>query len=525
MSHWRPWTDETFALAKTQGKPVLAVVGPRAPESLDAEKDLLARLFHSVLIEPEERPDAAVRVGRAHAVVMDPSGARRAVLPLPAAGLRAALERLAAEAVSRGGGRPEPETPAWTGAVRQKSFGAAPGEDFLAQAFAAARQAAAAAEPSLAVLEALVYAASERGDREARALIEGSLDRLLSGPCWDRERRAFVVDGESALLANARRARLLWDAHALTREARWREAAEGSSLFMLDSLYDGSVGAFRRAPKPAAAVFAADANAQVVLALLRAAAFGVPKAEAAAEKTLTFLRSRLYDPILGLQHSSDGEGASVSGLLIDAAWTALAFAEASQATGRKLHREFADSLLRFLFQELWERDGGGFLDRVHRAADPAILREPHLDPGLNAVALEVCWRLHHLKGNTNYRRWLDWGLRGVWPAAGPDPAALAGLARVADMAARGRLDFELVGRLGVPRCSELLGAAMRQYAPRAIVSIVDPDEQDYILAHKLTADSYPRLFGCGRDLRRLSDTDDPSRVDEVFAAARAAEGV
>ncbi|MEK7382939.1 MAG: hypothetical protein AAB262_06600, partial [Elusimicrobiota bacterium] len=427
------------------------MVGPRVPESLRADEASIERLFLAVLVDCEERPDAAVRIGRGRAVVLDSRGARRAVLPLPASGLSATLERLAAEAVSLSGGRPEPEVPAWTGAVRREPFGAVPEEPILEQAFAAARQAAAAGEPGLDVLEALVYAASERADHEARALLEKSLDRLLAGPCWDHERRLFRADGESALLANARRSRLLWDAYALTYSARWREAAESSSLFMLKSLFEPGIGAFRRVPAPAPAVFTADANAQAVLALLRAAAFGVPGAGKAVGKTLAFLRG-LYDPLLGLQHSCDGGGASVCGLLSDAAWTALAFAEASQATGLKPHREFADALLRFLFQELWERDGGGFLDRVPRPSDPLILREPHLDPGLNAVALEVCWRLHHLKGNTNYRRWLDWGLRGAWSAAAPGPAGFFSLARVADMAARGRLDIELVGRVGGARC-------------------------------------------------------------------------
>ena len=525
MSLWRSWSDGSFALARSQSKPVLAAVGPGVPESLRAEEALIQGLFIPVLVDPEQRPDAAARIGRGHAVVLDTLGARRAVLPLPASGLSSTLPRLASEAASHADGRPEPEAPAWTGAVRKEPFGAAPGEELLSQAFADARRAAAAEAPSLDVLEALLYAASERSDREARALLAMPFDRLLSGPLWDRERLMFLPEGESSLLANCRRARMFWAAHALTREARWREAAEGSSLFMLKSLYDPGTGAFRLDEGPAPAVFTADANAQAVLTLLRAAAFGVPGAAEAAEKTLTFLRSRLYDPLLGLQHSTSGDGSSVCGLLSDAAWTALAFAAASQSTGLKPPREFADALLRFLFQELWERDGGGFLDRVPRAGDPLILREPHLDPGLNAVALEVCWRLHHLKGNANYRRWLDWGLRGVWPVAAPGASGLYGLARVADMAARGRLDLELVGRVGGAGCAELLRAAVREYAPRAIISIVDPDDQDYILAHKLTADSYPRLFGCGADLRRLSDTDDPARVAAVFAAARAAAGI
>jgi hypothetical protein len=66
----------------------------------------------------------------------------------------------------------------------------------------------------------------------------------------------------------------------------------------------------------------------------------------------------------------------------------------------------------------------------------------------------------------------------------------------------------------------LLNALRRHYLPRAIVSFVDPDDQDYILAHKLTADSYPRLFGCGRDLRRLADAGDEAAVALVVSAVR-----
>ncbi len=97
------------------------------------------------------------------------------------------------------------------------------------------------------------------------------------------------------------------------------------------------------------------------------------------------------------------------------------------------------------------------------------------------------------------------------------------MARAADIVARGRADFELVGRPAEAKALALLAALRRCHAPRAIVSFVDPDDQDYILAHKLEADSYPRLFGCGRDLRRLADAAEPDGVPAVVAAVRAAE--
>jgi len=520
MSPWAPWSPEAFARARAQGKPVLATVGPLPHEALKAAEGEISRRFIAVLADPASRPDAAARIGAGHAVVLGSDGARRAVLPLPAPDLSAVLARLADEAEALDAGRPDgPAGPVWTGAVREKPMAAAPDAARIAGVFAALP---ALTAPSEGVLEALLYAASERGGEPATAALTRGLGDLLDRS-WDPARKAFRPAAASPLAVHARRARLLWDAHALGGEARWRDAAEAATRVLQHDLFDPGAGALRAAP--GAAVYPADGNALAALALLRASAFGVSGAESCAAKALAFLQSRLYDPLLGLVHAQGGDGESVHGLLGDAAWTALASTEAFLATGIRQHREFADGLLRFMFQELWERDGGGFLDRVPRADDPLILRETRVDPEPNAVALEVCWRLHHLKGSANYRRWLDWGLRGAWPAAGEDPARLAGLARAADMASRPRLDFELIGRPGETRAAALLAALRRRCLPRAIVSFVDPDDQDYILAHKLTAHSYPRLFGCGSDLRRLADAEEPGQVGAVVDAVRTAESL
>lgn len=515
MSSWVSWSAEAFARAKAQGLPILAAIGPLPPEQLESSEGEIARRFVAVLADPETRPDAAVRIGRGHAVVLDPDGARRAVLPLPSPGLGESLARLALEAVTPL--RPDgPARPAWTGAVRDTDLAAAPDEAGLAAVFAALS--AGPAEADEALVEGLLHAAGERGDAAARALLSKALEARWAG--WDAAGRRFLSGSGSPLVLHARWAALFWDAHALTGEARWREAAAAASDHLLRGLWDPAAGAFRRAPKPEPSVYPADGNALAASALLRAHAFGHPGAGDAALKALAFLQTRLYDPVLGLQHAAGGEGESVVGLLGDAAATALAFTDGFLATGMKAHREFADAMLRFLFQELWEREGGGFLDRVPRAGDPAILREPRVDPALNAAALEVCRRLHHLKGNHNYRRWLEWGLRGAWSATPADPLALAGLARVADLHARGRQDFELVGRPGEGKADALLAAVHRLYLPRKVISFVDPDDQDYILAHRLQADGYPRLFGCGPDLRRLADAGEPADVAAVAAAVK-----
>ena len=515
MSPWVAWTAEAFSRAKAEGKPILAVAGRLPPEHLKSAEGEIGRRFVAVLADPETRPDAAARIGPDHAVVLDSDGARRAVLPLPAPRLGEALARLALEASTPL--RPDaPAKPAWTGAVRETELSSAPDSEKVSAVFSALSGLPAAADAAL--VEALLHGAGERGEAAARAALIPALELRMAG--WDPARRAFLPDEGSPLAAHARWAALLWDAHALTGEARWRVAAAAACDHMLRSLWDANAGAFRRAGEPEPAVYPADGNALAASALFRAHAFGHPGAGEAAIKVLGFLQTRLYDPLLGLQHSAGGEGETVVGLLGDAAATALAFTDGFLATGMKAHREFADAMLRFLFQELWEREAGGFLDRVSRAGDPAILREPHVDPALNALALEVCRRMHHLKGNHNYRRWLEWGLRGAWNAALGDVRALAGLARVADLHARGRMDFELVGRSGEPKADALLAAAHRLYLPRKVISFVDPDDQDYILAHRLEAETYPRLFGCGSDLRRLADAGEPAGVPAVADAIK-----
>jgi len=514
---WLAWSPEAFAKAKSSGKPVLAALGPLPPEALKLAESEIVRRFVPVLADPQARPDAAARIGADRLVVLGADGARRGSLSLPAANLTEALEKLAADAATASGSGDVLPEPGWTGAVREKPHAAAFDPGRVAAVFAALP---AVKDPSDEVLETLLYAAAVRGDADARASLEKGLAGMLDAS-WDAGRRAFYPRTGPALTVHARRARLLWDAHAFTGDKRWGDAAAAATNVLLHVLREPGVGAFRAAP--GAAVYPADGNALAALALLRAAAFETPGAADAAARALTFLQTRLYDPLLGLVHAQGGEGEAVHGLLGDAAWTALAFSDAFLAGGVTQHREFADGLLRFLFQELWERDGGGFLDRVPRAGDPAILRETRVEPELNAAALTVCWRMHHLKGNANYKRWLDWGVRGAWPADDSDAGRLAGLARAADLAQRGRAHFELVGRRGEPKSEALLAAFRRQFAPRAIVSFVDPDDQDYILAHKLEADSYPRLFGCGTDLRRLADSDDPKSLGAVVAAVRAAE--
>ncbi|MEK7388569.1 MAG: hypothetical protein AAB036_02600 [Elusimicrobiota bacterium] len=515
MTLWNPWSQEAFARAKAEGKPIIAAVGSVPPPELEAANAVIEARYVAVLADVRSRPDAAARIGRRHALILDSYGFRRGVLPLASGDLESALTRLALEAAAPV--RPEgPAVSPRTEAMRAQADEFKLSEAVLEEAFSAL---GAGSVPSEAdQVEALLHCAGERGEKTAHEALRRALSARAD--LWRGGLEGFCAGEDSSLSACARWSKLMWDAHALTGEARWRETAAQACDVMLGALFDSAQGAFRCEPAKTSA-YPADGNAQAAIALLRAQAFEYPGAADAAQKVLGFIQLRLHDPLLGLLHSRAGEGDGVWGLLGDAAWTTLAFTDSFVSTGLKTQRDFADSVLRFLFQELWERESGGFLDRVVAPDDPAILREPHIDASLNALALEGCRRLYHQKGNHNYGRWLEWGLRGAWTATGGDMRAVAPLARVADLYARGRMDFELVGRPGEAKADALLGAMQRLYLPRMVVSFVDPDDQDYILAHRLEAQEYPRLFACGADLRRVADTSSPSEVAALAASLRA----
>lgn len=516
---WKPWSAAAFARAREEGKPVLLVLDAPGRFEQGPLAELAARRCVPVLAAAWDRPDVHRRFKSPTGVaVLSPEGEPLAVPERdePQA-LAEALDRaLAAFSAAAGApAQPSRETPPWTGAVGPK--GPDPLDPRRPAEVVEQVKAAAPAGLDAAALDLLLHAAVEWKDEAAGAAALARFE-AFSRAHWDPAAGALKgLDAELPQLAVL--ARLYADGAAALGSARLVETARGLADRLLQAHFDASAGAFRQTRDRGSPLYA-DANALAALALLRAAPFGRGgELRAAAESVLVFLERQKYDPLLGMIHRrpSQDQAPVVYGLLRDNAWSALAFTEAYLVTGRKPYRDFADTLAKFIFQELWDRESGGFFDRMTHKDDLGALRSVERPIDENATAFEALWRLHETKGNANYRKWLEWGLRSLWPEA--QGAAAAALARVQDIVSRGRMDFELVGRLGEPAADALLGAVHRHYAPRRIVSFVDPDDQDYIMAHKLEAQRYPRLFACV-DLRRCADTDDPAAVPALFERLR-----
>lgn len=523
---WEPWGRAAFDRAAADGKPVFLDLYARwslMSRTLDEvyQDGTLSKMlndrFVPVRVDCAYRPDIALRYacGKECTVVLSEKGELLSVPEFRTPGeLEKALDDITKSfKVAEEAAEEKKDDPVWTGAVGPTTIGKIDPEWPGKVIGELKKMTSGTSCPDC--LELLLYAAVDLKDDEARSTLFGFLIDLAQGPLVDKKAGGFAREGESKRLGlNSRLSRIYWDAYSLGGTEQFAETASKTHTFIIRELFDPGAGAFRTSSEVRGAFFT-DSNAMAVLAMLKAAAYpGGERSLEYAKQTLAFL-TKLYDTSQGMAHAWNGKP-TVFGLLPDNAWMMMALTESFLVTGNKPHRDFADALLKYLFQELWDREKGGFFDRVPDPSDVAVLKKGIILPGANGVAFEGAWRLHEVKGNHNYRRWLEWGLKRM---SGELTATCdaAPFARLQEMFSRGRMDLELVGRLQESRTKAFLWVLQRRYLPRKIVSFVDPDDQDYIMAHKLEAESYPRLFGC-IDLRRKADVDDPEKVDELLKA-------
>lgn len=533
-TQWQQWGPESFLRAAREKKPVLLHLRSGEFPSGGMEAAYADEIFlkavggHYVLIQAgaDERPDLFLRYGRRTpcAMIIDFEGnpvAEIAVEGSGAPGLAQTLLDYADSYVPPEKTSPQTK-PVWTGAVGAEAVAdSGSNRQWPALVVSSILEAQEPDFPCLDCLELLLYCAGEWKDAQAGKRLAAQLSRLAEGPCRDEKSGGFArPGGEKSLVLNSRLARIYLDAYSLTRVGFFREIGQEAVSFMVRELYAPASKAFMNCrPAGGRPVFYADANAMAVLALFKASAFPEGKKHLdTANQVLVFL-PQMFDPARGMAHFWVTEPGPVYGLLGDNAWVMLAFTESFFMAGHKPHREFADALLRHMFQDLWEREHGGFLDRTASPDDLGALKIAHLPISLNALAFEGAWRLHELKGNANYKKWVEWGLGYLVPQAQAQgcPAALA---RIVDIVGRGRLDLELVGKVGDSKTDAFLTAIHQHYLPRKIISFVDPDDQDYIMAHRLQAKSYPRLFGC-IDLKPKIDVDSPDKVTSLLASITA----
>jgi uncharacterized protein YyaL (SSP411 family) len=228
------------------------------------------------------------------------------------------------------------------------------------------------------------------GDHRYLIAVEKSLGGIL-GALYDRVDGGFFryAEGrewrqphyEKLLHLNAALAAVLGEAHRVTRNPRYREAADATIAYLLRNLHDATLGGFyssqsadpayyrlplqeRRAARrpPVNRDKIAAWNAEAAIALLGLGqSSGRKDLRDVALGTLEFIRSRLvgergvfhiYEHPTGRRH---GEGQ------LDAnAWAALAFLEGYRVARVEAYRQAAERVLGFAMAELFDTGRGAF---------------------------------------------------------------------------------------------------------------------------------------------------------------------
>ncbi len=431
---WQQWGRDAFALAARLNRPILLYVGAddcRWCGVMDLEVygdpalgAMIDSLFVPVRVDRDERPDVALRYGKAVqllaglrgyplTVFLTPDGAAffgGTYFPLDDPVTGRGLKQLLPD-VSRSYHDQHASILRRAALIQQLAFRPAAGRGALkSPALQHETEAVRAALRTATVTHAGV--ASVRYAEAARLLLAAyarSRDSSYLTPAL-RVLDYMVDSGDATLAASARddppelvRAGLLRDlaaAWSLSNEPRYRDAARSLAQRLVADLD-------RVSDRPTFA----DRDAYVIAAILDAAV-AVPDSAAVERGCAAFdsLLRRVYAPRRPIRHvAGPGAGAPGRPLLQDqvqVAWAALA---AHAATGQQRYLVVAQDLAAVLERDFADSGAAGYFDAAATdAAAPALAEraKPVLDdllPGANGVAAQVLMRLARATGKAQYR--------------------------------------------------------------------------------------------------------------------------
>jgi uncharacterized protein YyaL (SSP411 family) len=532
---WREWSEEAFAAARRDGRPVLLFLKAswcRWCRELEREvladprvERLLADHFVSVRVDKDRRPDIDARYsqgGWPTLAWLDDSGElitadayleaddlveRLQLIAGYWAENRETIRRRLAETAERserealrrpdGGTQRDGDAeivewvartvlgsadPQWGGWGREHKFPHPEAIDFALIRWSQT------GDEAMRKLVLRTLRNMQRGEIHDR--VEGGFYRYATSPDWNAPHFEKVLD------SNAQRLYAFLEAYQAMGEDSFRETARGILRWMEATLLDPATGAFRGsqdasptyarlttlearraagAPACDPTIFA-NWNAMAVSALLKAATvLREPRWRERALGTLDFLLAELFDERAGVYHYWDGSY-HLSGLLSDQAYLLRALVDAQQQVGGARYLEKAQVLAGLLLETL-RSPSGAFWDVRHDPGARGGLRRRNLSILENAVAAEALLRLSHFTAESHYAEaacaTLD-AFRGEYKRYAH---FVAGYARALDLLLHPPVHVTVVGRLGADDTRALQAAALAPYVASRIVQVIDPAEQ------------------------------------------------
>lgn len=469
---WLAWNAESFGRARAEARPVLLSIAPTwCRHSLamhrisfaDARVAALVNArFVPVLVDPDRRPDIALRYGLGGwptTAFLTPEG------ELLGGGTYVEVDRLVdvlnrvfdAFSAGRHTGARQTEVrsadPSRTVATIEQlvehvieSFDPVHGGFDGSPKF-----------PHAAPVRLALELHKETGEPRFYDMAVTSLDAMGWGPIYDEQHGGFFrysrdadwgrPSEEKMLDVNASMLSLYVDALETLQQARYGERAEDLLRYLqtwlvdpvdggwagsqrADAQYYGqepaSGGAVTIAAPPVDRTLYTDWNAMMVCAALNAGrVMSDPSLSAFAIKSLERVVLLCYTPGGGVAHYFDGEP-HVRGLLDDQIAMGLAQLDAFEATGNVVYEMMAEELALYAIRTMWDAEADGFFDRaIDPRRDIGLLRRPLKPFTANCLAAQMLSRVARTSRSSEFADYAARTLEVMAPRAAAEGALAA----------------------------------------------------------------------------------------------------
>jgi uncharacterized protein YyaL (SSP411 family) len=374
--------------------------------------------------------------------------------------------------------------------------------------------------PKFPQSEVLALALLEYQIHEHRALLNivtKTLRKMSTGGIYDKEEGGFfrysttrdwsVPHYEKMCEDNAKLLVNYLEAYQVTGEETFKETAQGILKYVDASLSDQDKGGFygsqdadeeyyklsvqgrrKRAAPGIDKTLYTNWNAMIISAyLLASVVLENPSYRKLALRTVEVLLEKSYSSGSGIYHYYFEGKKYLPGLLTDQAYMIRCLTDAYQSTSQKRFLNHAESIAKFMLDNLWNSTGG-FYDRPKKAEALGALRTLNKPLGENSVAANTFLRLHYLTGKKEYlekaKRTLE-HFGSTYQRYGIMAAAYG----IAVELYLHPMEIHIVGHGKDSVTRRFLDESLRFFHPLKVIQVLDPAED----AERLTKMKYPAI--------------------------------
>jgi len=370
--------------------------------------------------------------------------------------------------------------------------------------------------PSTDALELALLKYHYSGNREFLRIVTLTLDMVGKSGLYDNEMGGFfrysttrdwsIPHFEKMSEDNAKWLRLYIHAYQATNKPFYAEIAQGITGYLKTWLSDQQNGCFYGSQDADEEYYSRSKaerakltppfidrhvytnwNAMLISAYLEASSVLVDTSTRDfALRSIDSLLKLNYKQGDGMFHFNDGQP-HLQNQLGDQAQTANTLLVVYETTGDIEFLRMAQELMDTAVRKLFDFEHGGFFDTVVDPNAPGFLSKPAKPLDENSVAAQVLTRLYHLTGKDNYRKMADDTLKRfveIYPQFG---FMAADYALAVDAFLHEPTIIRIIGSSEKAQTKGLLSEAHRNYEPRRIIQILDPQKDQ----NAITALGYP----------------------------------